>query len=126
MSVFSDDEAAQMHEATLRTLGELGMKVLLPEARRIYAAAGARVAGEMVSIGREIVAAALAMAPRQITCHAGARRRDITLEPGALAFQQGAGAPHATDLRRGGGGGPGQGRISARSRGLRIISTCSR
>ena len=101
MSVFSDDEAANMHETALRTLEELGMKVLLPEARQIYAAGGARVDGDMVFIGREIVEAALATAPKSIACRAGARDRDITLELGALAFQPGAGAPHATDLKRG-------------------------
>jgi trimethylamine--corrinoid protein Co-methyltransferase len=41
MSVFSDDEAANMHETALRMLEELGMRVLLPEARDIFAA-GAR------------------------------------------------------------------------------------
>jgi trimethylamine--corrinoid protein Co-methyltransferase len=101
MSVFSDDEAAQMHDTALRMLEELGMRVLLPEARQIYAAAGARVDGEMVYLGREIVAAALATAPRSIHCRAGAPARDVTLELGALAFQPGAGAPHATDLKRG-------------------------
>ena len=101
MSVFSDDEAANMHETALRLLEDLGMKVLLPEARRIYAAAGARIEGEMVYLGREIVAAALASAPKSIHCRAGAPHRDVTLELGALAFQTGAGAPHSTDLRRG-------------------------
>ncbi|APE45513.1 trimethylamine methyltransferase [Sulfitobacter alexandrii] len=101
MSVFSDDEAAGMHETALRMLEELGMKVLLPEARRLYAAAGARVEGEMVFIGREIVEAALATAPRSILCRAGDPSRNLTLELGALAFQPGAGAPHATDLKRG-------------------------
>ena len=108
MSVFSDDEAANMHETALRLLEELGMKVLLPEARRIYAAAGARVEGEMVYLGREIVAAALSTAPKSIRCRAGAPQRDVTLELGALAFQPGAGAPHATDLRRGRRPGSGQ------------------
>ncbi len=101
MSVFSDDEAANMHETALQMLEELGMKVLLPEARQIYAAAGARVENEMVYLGREIVAAALETAPRSIRCHAGAPTRDVILELGALAFQPGAGAPHATDLKRG-------------------------
>lgn len=101
MSVFSHDEAVNMHETALRMLEELGMKVLLPEARRIYASAGARVEDDMVFIGREIVAAALATAPRSIRCRAGAVQRDVTLELGALAFQPGAGAPHATDLKRG-------------------------
>jgi len=101
MSVFSDDEAANMHDTALRILEELGMRVLLPEARKIYRAAGARVEEDMVHLGREIVEAALATAPRSIRCHAGAPDRDIVLELGALAFQPGAGAPHATDLRRG-------------------------
>ncbi|MGA1027140.1 MAG: trimethylamine methyltransferase family protein, partial [Lutimaribacter sp.] len=101
MSVFSDDEAAHMHETALRILEELGMRVLLPEARQIYAAAGARVVDDMVYIGREIVSAALASAPRKIHCHAGNPARDVVLELGGLAFQPGAGAPNATDLVRG-------------------------
>ena len=36
MSVFSDDEAANMHQAALSMLEELGMKVLLPEARDLF------------------------------------------------------------------------------------------
>ena len=43
MDVFSADEIANMHETALRTLEELGMKVLLPEARKIFAKGGARV-----------------------------------------------------------------------------------
>ncbi|MEL7082782.1 MAG: trimethylamine methyltransferase family protein, partial [Pseudomonadota bacterium] len=101
MTIFSDDEIASMHEASLRTLEELGVKVLLSEARRLYRQGGARVEGEMVFIGREIVEAALTSAPRSITCRAGARDRDVLLELDLLNFQPGAGAPHATDLTRG-------------------------
>ena len=101
MSVFSDDEAANMHLTALKMLEELGMKVLLPEARKIYQAAGARVQGDMVYLGREIVDAALATAPKTIQCRAGAPNRDVLLELGTLAFQPGAGAPNATDLLRG-------------------------
>ncbi len=101
MDVFSADEIAAMHEASLRTLQELGVKVLLPEARALFKQAGARVEGEMVHIGREIVEAALTTAPRSITARAGARDRDVLLELGALNFQPGAGAPHASDLERG-------------------------
>ena len=103
MDVFSADEIAEIHATSLRILEELGMKVLLPEARTIYAQAGARVddSSEMVYIGRELVEAALASAPKSISCHAGARHRDITLELGCLSFQPGAGAPNATDLERG-------------------------
>lgn len=101
MEVFSADEIASMHETALRSLEELGMKVLLPEARAIYAKGGARVDGEMVYIGRDMVEAALASAPKSFVCRAGAPHRDILMELGTLTFQPGAGAPHATDLKRG-------------------------
>ncbi|MGB0411670.1 MAG: trimethylamine methyltransferase family protein, partial [Pikeienuella sp.] len=42
-TMFSDDEIASIHETALRVLEELGVKILLPEAREIFAKAGARV-----------------------------------------------------------------------------------
>ncbi|PHO03010.1 trimethylamine methyltransferase [Rhodobacteraceae bacterium 4F10] len=103
MDVFSADEIANMHDTALRTLEELGIKVLLPEARRVFAAGGARVdeSTEMVYIGRDMVEAAIGTAPKSINCRAGARDRDFTLELGSLVFQAGAGAPNATDRERG-------------------------
>ena len=101
MEVFSADQIVAMHEASLRTLEDLGMKVLLPEAIAIFKAGGARVEGDMVHIGRDMVEAALTTAPKSIIGRAGTRNRDILLELGSLVFQPGAGAPHATDLDRG-------------------------
>ncbi|WP_159977838.1 trimethylamine methyltransferase family protein [Roseobacter cerasinus] len=101
MAVFSEDQAEDMHQSALYILEDLGMRVLLPEARAIFAQSGARVDGEMVFVGRDIVAAALASAPKSIPCRAGARDRDVVMELGNLVFQAGAGAPHATDLVRG-------------------------
>ena len=48
-----------------------------------------------------MVEAALASAPKSFVCRAGAPHRDILMELGTLTFQPGAGAPHATDLKRG-------------------------
>ncbi|MEM7193333.1 MAG: trimethylamine methyltransferase family protein [Pseudomonadota bacterium] len=103
MDVFSADQIADMHENALKVLQEKGIKVLLPEARALYAAAGASVdpSTHMVSIGREIIEAALQSAPTSITCRAGSRKRDMVLQLGSLVFQAGAGAPNATDLERG-------------------------
>ena len=69
---FSEDEIAAMHDTALRVLQELGIRILLPEARAILRAAGARVDddSQMVWIGRDIVAAALATAPRSIRLRA--------------------------------------------------------
>ncbi|WP_204337658.1 trimethylamine methyltransferase family protein, partial [Klebsiella pneumoniae] len=66
--VFSEDQVAAIHDTALRVLEELGIKVLLAEARELYRRAGAVVDEEtqMVRIGRDIVAAALASAPKSI------------------------------------------------------------
>ena len=101
MEVFSADQIASMHGTALRALEELGMRVLLPEAIEVFRKGGARVEQDMVYIGRDLVDAALASAPKSIIGRAGARNRDVTLELGSLVFQPGAGAPHATDLERG-------------------------
>ena len=42
MEVFPADQIVDMHDTALRTLEELGVKVLLPEARRDLAAGGAQ------------------------------------------------------------------------------------
>ncbi|MEM9603652.1 MAG: trimethylamine methyltransferase family protein [Pseudomonadota bacterium] len=101
VDLFTADRIEAMHEAALTALEELGLRVLLPEARAYFKQAGARVEEDMVYLGREIVTAALALAPRRIQMRGGAAGRDVTLELGSLVFQPGAGAPHATDLKRG-------------------------
>ena len=102
-AAFSDDRIEAIHQTALQVLQELGMKVLLPEARALFRQGGARVDedSEMVFIGRDIVEAAITSAPKSIPLRAGARGRDLVLELGRLVIQPGAGAPHATDLTRG-------------------------
>lgn len=102
-AAFSEDRIAAIHDTALRVLEELGVRVLLPEARRIYADAGARVDedSQMVFLGRDIVEAAIAAAPRAFTLYGAVPGRDLQMELGTLAFQSGAGAPNTTDLRRG-------------------------
>ncbi|MGV3550757.1 trimethylamine methyltransferase family protein [Rhizobium sp.] len=101
--VFSEDEVANIHETALRVLEELGIKVLLPDARAFFRQAGAIVDDDtlMVRIGRDIVTSALASAPRSITARSGSPSRDLTFELGNLMFLAGSGAPNVTDLDRG-------------------------
>jgi trimethylamine---corrinoid protein Co-methyltransferase len=101
--IFSDDRIEEIHETALRVLEDLGMRILLPEARTLFASAGAIVDEEtkMVRIGREIVDAALATAPASMRLHAPNRAKEQHFEFGMLSFQAGAGCPHATDLARG-------------------------
>ncbi len=100
--VFTDDRIEAIHNTALKVLEELGVKVLLPEAREIFRAGSATVdEHHMVRIGREIIAHALDSAPKSVPLVAGARKRDLLLEPGTLAFQPASGAPNCTDLARG-------------------------
>ena len=77
MNAVSDDEAESIHQTALRVLQELGVRVLLPEAREIFRAGGALVNEDdlMVRIGSDMVEAALASAPPEIMCRGGARHR---------------------------------------------------
>ena len=102
MKVFTDDRIEAMHEAALSVLEDLGIKVLLPEARDLFLKGGATLkADDMIHIGRDMVEAAIASAPKSIHCKGAVPDRDVTMELGSLIFQPGAGAPHATDLTRG-------------------------
>lgn len=101
--MLSDDAVAGIHQAALRLLEELGIRFLLPEARAIFRAAGAVVDedSEVVRIGREIVVAALASAPRSIRLAAPDPTCGQGYEEGAMLFMGGAGCPYVTDLVRG-------------------------
>lgn len=101
-AAFSDDQIAEMHRTAFRILEELGLKVLLPEAREIFRKAGALVDDEtdMVRLGRDAVEQALSTAPKSFRLRGAVPERDQVMELGALTFQAGAGCPHATDRER--------------------------
>ncbi|WP_299354151.1 trimethylamine methyltransferase family protein [uncultured Shimia sp.] len=94
---FSDDRIAAMHDLALRVLEELGIKVLLDEARKVYAKGGARVVDEMVYFGRDMVDAAIASAPASFRMEAPTAARGYQVEDGALIFGPGGGCPNVTD-----------------------------
>src|SRR5688572_24304884 len=68
--ILSGDQIETIHLQSLRVLQEIGMDVLLSEAREILARAGARVEGERVRIGADIVEQALKTPPSEFTFHA--------------------------------------------------------
>lgn len=101
--IFSEDEVLAIHDAALHVLEELGIKVLLPEARSLFRSAGAIVDDDtqMVHIGRDIVGQALRDAPKSFRAHGGSADRDMSVELGTLTFVAGCGAPNVTDIERG-------------------------
>lgn len=102
-AVLPDAAVVQIHDMALKVLSDLGLKILLPEARDLFRAAGALVddSDQMVRIGPEIVDAALASAPRQYRLRASNPAREQDYSDGAMIFAAGAGCPNATDLARG-------------------------
>ena len=101
--VFSDDEVHAIHDTALKVLEELGIKILLEEARSIFQAAGAKVEQEsqMVFIGRDIVESALKTAPKSIRMRARNLEREQDYALGSMLFAPGAGCPNVTDRLRG-------------------------
>jgi trimethylamine--corrinoid protein Co-methyltransferase len=99
--ILSDDRIEAIHRQSLRVLEEIGMDVLLPEARDILRKAGARVEGERVRIGREIIEEALKTPPAEFTFHARNPARDIRIGGKWIAFAPVGGPPNCSDLERG-------------------------
>src|SRR5579862_3034247 len=103
LRVFSDDQVEEMHSAALRVLEELGMRILLPEARARFRAAGAEVdeASGMVRLDRGLVTEALAKAPGVIDLVARAPDRSIKIGDGHVVFLPVGGPPNVSDSDRG-------------------------
>lgn len=100
-SVFPDETIARMHDAALGVLEREGMCVHLPEARDLFRAAGARIIGDMVHIGHDIVTAALASSPRSWRLRAANPAKERLYAAGQMLFGPGAGCPNVADLIRG-------------------------
>jgi len=101
--LISQDELESIHDASLTVLEEIGMDVLLPEAREIFRAAGAEVeaGGQRVRADRGLILKAVAKAPARFTLHARNPARDLEVGGNALIFSQVASPPNCSDLERG-------------------------
>ncbi len=98
----SDDEIEAIHLASLRVLEELGMEVILnTEALEIFRKAGARVEGEQVRIGRDIVEEALRRAPSEFTFHARNPAHNLHMGGNWIVFGPVGGPPNCSDMDRG-------------------------
>ncbi|HQJ97863.1 MAG TPA: trimethylamine methyltransferase family protein [Thermoleophilia bacterium] len=101
--VLTADEAAQVHERTLKVLSERGMRVDPDEGRRVLAAAGAQVdeATRMVRFPPALVEEAVHLAPRQFAL--GGRRDDFSfpLNAGRFTLLADGGATTVLDRKTG-------------------------
>ncbi|MGE8104902.1 trimethylamine methyltransferase family protein [Allorhizobium sp. NPDC080224] len=92
-----------MHEASLTILEEIGMDIMLPEARSIMKAHGADVTegSERVRFDRDLIMDMIAPAPREFQMFARNPERNVKMGGNNLVFAQIASAPFVAD-REGG------------------------
>ncbi len=103
MEVFSADQIEAIHQTSLRVLQEIGIRVLLPEARRAFKLAGAEVDedSQMVRFDPDLVLQTVARAPPRIHFHARNPERSVEVGEEAVAFVTVGGPPNASDSLRG-------------------------
>ncbi len=99
--IISDDQIETIHQRSLDVLEEIGMDVLNKEAISIYAKAGAKVSGDRVRIGRDIVEEALKTPPSEFTFHARNPAHNIRIGGKWIAFAPVGGPPNCSDADRG-------------------------
>src|SRR3982750_3664709 len=99
--ILSDAQLETIHRQSLQVLEEIGMDMLHAEAREILARAGARVDGERVRIGRDIVEHALPSPPEEFTIHARNPAHDVRIGGKWITFGPVGGPPNCSDLDRG-------------------------
>ena len=81
LELLSADEIAHLHASALEILGRDGIRVLLPEAREVFAAAGAQVdeETELVRFEPELIEQAIASAPSSFELVARSPERTATI-----------------------------------------------
>jgi trimethylamine--corrinoid protein Co-methyltransferase len=99
--ILSDDQIETIHRQSMKVLEDIGMDILLPEARDILAKAGARVEGERVRIGRDIIEEALKTPPSEFTFHARNPAHSLRIGGKWIVFAPVGGPPNCSDLDRG-------------------------
>ncbi len=103
LRLISDDEVESLHRAALDILERIGVRCQVKEARDIFAHAGAAIdeADGRVRVGREIVEAALATAPSELTLTPRNADRAVKLGGNSMTTAAVLGPPNCSDLIRG-------------------------
>ncbi len=99
--MLSADQLETIHQASLRILRDIGMKVLDAETRAIYENAGASVDGQQVTFDPAMVEALITTAPAEFTLHSWNPEHSLHIGGDWLAFGTVGSAPNASDLDRG-------------------------
>ncbi len=103
MAIAAGDEIEAVHDASMRVLEEIGVNVLLEEAREILKAAGAAVTpgDPRVRFDRGFIEEAVGRAPPQWTLHARNPARNRIMGGNHINFLPVAGNPNIADIEGG-------------------------
>ncbi|MBL0372101.1 trimethylamine methyltransferase family protein [Rhizobium sp. KVB221] len=98
--LLSADQIEAIHNASLTVLEEIGMDIMLPEAREIMKAHGARVTpgSERVRFDRGLIMDMIATVPKEFTLYSRNPLRNVQMGGNNLVFAQVASAPFVSDL----------------------------
>ncbi|MGI9607026.1 MAG: trimethylamine methyltransferase family protein [Acidimicrobiales bacterium] len=120
LRVLSDDEVEHIHQTAVRYLSDEGIKVLLDEARDIFAEDGASVGDDdIVRLDPDSVAAAIASAPSEYEIVAPNPIRNAQIGGRNVVLLPVGGPPFASDLT----GGRRSGTLEDQSNFLRLTQT---
>ena len=99
VAVAADDQLEAIHQSSLKVLAETGLRVLLPEARRIMQEAGAEVdeSSEQVRFDPDLIMEKIATVPSQFTLHARNPEHSVVLGDDNVVFDMMASAPNCSD-----------------------------
>ena len=103
IEVLSADQVEAIHQASLRVLAEIGMRVLDPEARALLAQAGAEVdePQQNVRFDPALIETEIAKAPASFTIRARNPAKSVTLGGNHVNFCMVGGPSFVSDLDRG-------------------------
>ena len=103
IEVLSADQLEAIHLTSLRVLAEIGMKVLSPDARRLYENAGAQVdhGSELVRFDPAMIEELLAKAPSEFTVRARNPHKNIHFGANHINFSPVVGPSFVSDLDQG-------------------------
>jgi trimethylamine--corrinoid protein Co-methyltransferase len=99
--LLSADQLETIHHASLRVLRDLGLRVLDPETRQVYASAGATVHDQQVTFDPAMVEELIVTAPSDFVLHAWNPAHSLHIGGDFLAFGTVGSAPNACDLDHG-------------------------
>jgi trimethylamine--corrinoid protein Co-methyltransferase len=103
LEILTGEQVERIVLAAFRVLEEAGLEIRSAAARELYAQAGALVdeGSQMVRLGRDIVQAQLALAPKEFVLHARNPDRHLHVGGDVVNFGPVTGAPHINDRERG-------------------------